>query len=123
MARYDFTNEQLILVSMMNRNQLASWLNKLLGSAGKRRGEGTMDIIHGLQRALSTYSKRVGKFDRVQDKMLAILGKLEKWLRLDFVKNHTPDIIRCYPKLALNPEAVKRKVLADWENYFKRRSY
>lgn len=123
MSRRDFTNEELLLISRMNRFQLASWLNAMLQGAGKRRGEAAMEIIRGLQRALARYSEGVAKFDRVQDKMLAVLGKLEKWLRLEYVRVRTPEIIAHNPKLANNPPAVKIKIQSEWESWFKRRSY
>ena len=123
MARYDFTENNLSMVSMMNRHQLAGWLHVLLKGSGSRRGERTMDIIRGLQCALSIHSKRVGKFDRVQDKMLAVLGKMEKWLRLEYVRIRMPEMIAMFPSFPNNPTEIKRRVQADWESYFKRNSY
>ena len=122
MGSYSFTNEQLVLISKFNRFQLASWVKNLLANAGAGRGERMMAIINGLQRSLSKYS-RGRSFDRVQDKMLAVLSKLEKWLRLEYVRVRTPEIITQFPNLAANPTAVKRKVHAEWEAYFKKRSY
>lgn len=123
MATETFDRNQLIMVSRMNMVQLASWVRKIVRGTGDRRGERIMDVIRGLQIALARYSHAVGKFDRVQDKMLAILSKLEKWLRLEYVRILTPEMIAKFPKLANDPTAIKHKVHAEWEQYFKRRSF
>ena len=118
----EFCDNDLIMLSRLNRHQVAEWLRIKIRPYGARGADRTLDIIRNLQIALVHYSKK-RQFDRVQSRMLGILSKFEKWARLEYYRVKTSEVLKDHPDWATEPEKVKMCIKANWENYFKARCY
>ena len=90
------SNNDLFLISRMNMFQLHELIK------GKTIHESLLLRKH-LQIALAAYAKHT-KYDRVQEKILVICQKIEKWCRLAYMKE------RLKLEVAKLPKDLKKKL-------------
>lgn len=118
----EFDQATLVLVARMPRERLAEWVRLQTRPYGVRAADRALDIIKNLQIALHTYSK-THPYDFIQERMLKQLGRIEKWVRLEYERVKFQEIMRDRPDLIDDPKQIKRIVMTNWENYFKSRCY
>lgn len=92
-------------------------LAKLCGSLG---WNGVMRFKREFQQALAAYARH-HKMDRVQEKSLAIITKIEKWARMAFVEKEIIKIRAGKPYVSF--QAAKNEARGAWEHYNRRESY
>lgn len=84
--------------------------------------EQTMMLKKDLQRAIAVYSKdKQGKFDAVQEKAIAMMMKIEKWIKQAFIEYELKKIERNYPNLT--QQGRKSMARESWERYNEKMSY
>lgn len=97
-------------------------MNELYRGVKSMGYEQTMMLKNELQRAMSKYSVgKQGQFDRVQEKALAMMMKLEKWIKIAFIERELKYLKKNCPQLT----DAGRKSLAreSWEKYNRKMSY
>lgn len=81
-----------------------------------------MRFKYDLQKAISTYSKgKNGQLDAIQEKALAMMMKLEKWIKHSFIEKELRILNRTMPRLT--DEGRKSAARAAWEVYNSTMSY
>lgn len=84
--------------------------------------EGAMFLKSDLQKAMAVYSKgKQGKLDRVQEKAIAMMMKLEKWVKLAFIEKQLNLLKKTHP--GLTDQGRKSIARNEWEKYNKKMSY
>ena len=115
----EITLQTLVRMSMF---QLHDWLKVQVSPYGARAADRAMTILRNLQIALAKYSK--GKeFDAVQDKMISVNAKIEKWIRGEYFRVKRIEIFRDRPDLIDKPEQVRQVLRENWEQYYTSRRY
>ena len=81
-----------------------------------------MKLKNELQRAMANYSKgKQGSFDSVQEKSLAMMVKIEKWLKSSFIEKQMKILRRNFPNQT--ESGLKGQARVAWENYNTKWSY
>lgn len=84
-----------------------------------------MRFKRDLQIALAAYSKHSSSVDKIQEKALAMIAKIEKWARAAFVKEEIKKLRNGQGSshLILSAVTAKHKAYDEWEKLNRKMSY
>lgn len=109
------TQIEFLAISRWKMTDLARW-------CGAHSFRHAMDFKRSLQKALATYS-RTHKYDAVQEKMIAIISKLEKWCKKAFIDKQMVTLMRWQPSLIDKPITAKAMARESWERLNSKASF
>lgn len=111
-----FSQSEVILLARLNRFQLANIV----------RGY-TIDQLLNYRRDIQiaiAERARTQRYDAIQEKLLTICQKLEKWARLAFLRGKLGYDFGSAPKIIKERDVARaRKYKAEWEKIIMGRSY
>lgn len=81
-----------------------------------------MMLKNELQKAMTSYAKgKQGGFDDIQAKSVAMMMKLEKWIKAAFIEKAMKRLKKDYPNFT--EAGIKSAAREDWEIYNREMSY
>lgn len=115
MAVSEYSDNELIALSNYSINDLSAMMS---GSSVHR----AMNKRREIQKALANYSRK-HKYDSVQENIIGIIAKIEKWCRAKYVRDVKRKFILTNSLCASNTRYAKIRSESSWNDYIKENSF